>query len=283
MLEQNLIKIYEESFRNNQSKTALSDYFKKESFTYREMSEAISKLHMLFKRANIKQGDKIALIGRNNPRWCITYIATMTYGAVVVPILQDFSASDVVRIINHSDSKLLFLSDNFWDLMDDDEINKVNAVFSLTDFSVIFERNGTILTDFQIDIDKHFQEKYRDGFKCESITYPNLPNDHVCLINYTSGTTGSSKGVVLTINNLTGNILIAMRYINANTGEPYFHTDGRVLSFLPLAHAYGCAFDFLTQLAVGSHITLLGKIPSPKILLEAMQRRYVLRWSTAFH
>ncbi|MFR9650477.1 MAG: AMP-binding protein [Rikenellaceae bacterium] len=271
MLQENLIRMYEESFRNHREMAALTDYFKKETFSYYEMAKAIAKLHLLFEKAKIKKGDKIALVGRNNPRWCITYIATITYGAVIVPILQDFSASDVIRIVNHSESKLLFLSDNFWDMMDGDEIKKVEAVFSLTDFSVIYESSGDALSKFQGNITRHYRKKYSKGFTTESISYPDLPNDHVCLLNYTSGTTGSSKGVVLTINNLTGNVLIAARYINVKTGEPFFHVGGRVLSFLPLAHAYGCAFDFLTQLAVGGHITLLGKIPSPKILLEAMK------------
>ena len=127
MLQENLIKIYEQSFREHRELPALTDYFKQETFSYFEVAKEIAKMHLLFKKAGIKQGDKIALIGRNNPRWCITYLATITYGAVIVPILQDFTPADVVHIINHSESRLLFLGDNFWDNIEEDQIVKIEA------------------------------------------------------------------------------------------------------------------------------------------------------------
>ena len=264
------MKIYEKSFRENREMPALTDYFKDETFSYYEMAKEIAKLHLLYKKAGIKQGDKIALIGRNNPRWCITYIGTITYGAVIVPILQDFTPADIIHIVNHSESRLLFLGDNFWDVIEEDQIKQIEAVFSLTDFHVIYERDGKSLTKFQRDIVKNYRAKYPRGFSINDIKYPEIPNDKVILLNYTSGTTGYSKGVMLTVNNLTGNVVFAMTMINTETGQHYFQRGGRTLSFLPLAHAYGCAFDFLAPLAVGGHITLLGKIPAAKILLEAM-------------
>ena len=270
MLKENLIKLYEASFRENREMPALTDYFKEEHFSYYEMAKEIAKLHLLFKKAGIGQGDKIALIGRNNPRWCITYIATITYGAVIVPILQDFNPNDVIHIINHSESRLLFLGDNFWDIIEEDQIRQIEAVFSLTDFHAVYERNGKSLTKFQKEILKNYRSKYPRGFSVNDIKYPEIPNDRVVLLNYTSGTTGYSKGVMLTVNNLTGNVLFAKGAVNTQTGTQYFQRGGRTLLFLPLAHAYGCAFDFLAPLAVGGHITLLGRIPSPKILLEAM-------------
>ncbi len=271
MLQENLLKIYETSFRENREMSALTDYFKNETFSYYEMAKEIAKLHLLFKKAGIKQGDKIALIGRNNPRWCITYIGTITYGAVIVPILQDFTPADVIHIINHSESRLLFLGDNFWDVIEEDQIKQIEAVFSLTDFHVVYERDGKSLTKFQRDIVKNYRAKYPRGFSINDIKYAEIPNDQVVLLNYTSGTTGYSKGVMLTVNNLTGNVVFAMTMINTQTGTALFpERGGRTLSFLPLAHAYGCAFDFLAPLAVGGHITLLGKIPAAKILLEAM-------------
>ncbi len=270
MLQENLIRIYETSFRENRERPALTDYFKEETFSYYEMAKEIAKLHLLFKKAGIKQGDKIALIGRNNPRWCITYIGTITYGAVIVPILQDFTPADIIHIVNHSESRLLFLGDNFWDVIEEEQIRQIEAVFSLTDFHVIYEREGKALTKFQHDILKNYRSKYPRGFSLNDIKYPEIPNESVCLLNYTSGTTGYSKGVMLTVNNLTGNVVFARSAVNTQTGQRYFQPGGRTLSFLPLAHAYGCAFDFLAPLAVGGHITLLGRIPSPKILLEAM-------------
>ena len=250
MLEENLIKIYETSFRENREMPALTDYFKGETFSYYEMAKEIAKLHLLFKKAGVKKGDKIALIGRNNPRWCITYIATISYGAVIVPILQDFAPADIIHIINHSESKLLFLGDNFWDIIEEDQIRQIEAVFSLTDFHAIYERNGKALTKFQRDILKNYRSKYPRGFSVNDIKYPEIPNDEVILLNYTSGTTGYSKGVMLTVNNLTGNVSFARGMVNTQTGTHYFVRGGRTLSFLPLAHAYGCAFDFLAPLAV---------------------------------
>ena len=271
MLEQNLIKMYEQSFRENREMSALTDYFKNESFSYYEVAKEIAKLHLMFKQAGINRGDKIALIGRNNTRWCISYLATITYGAVIVPILQDFNPNDVINIINHSESRLLFLGDNFWDDIEGDQVPAIEAVFSLTDFHVIYEKEGDKLTNYMKNMLQNYREAYPRGFSVDDIKYPDIPNDHVCLLNYTSGTTGSSKGVMLTVNNLTGNVSYAMGMINPETGEHYFRKGGRTLSFLPLAHAYGCTFDFLSTIACGAHVTLLGRIPSPKILVEAMK------------
>ena len=271
MLEQNLIKLYEQSFRDNREMSALTDYFKGETFSYYEIAKEVAKLHLVFKEAGIERGDKIALIGRNNTRWCISYIATITYGAVIVPILQDFNPNDVINIINHSESKLLFLGDNFWDDIEGDQIPAIDAAFSLTDFHVIYEKEGDKLTNYMKNMLANYREAYPRGFSIDDIKYPEIGNDEVCLLNYTSGTTGSSKGVMLTVNNLTGNIIFAKGMKNPDNGDYYFRKGSRTLSFLPLAHAYGCTFDFLSPLACGGHITLLGRIPSPKILVEAMK------------
>ncbi len=271
MLKENLIKLYEQSFRDNREMSALTDYFSKETFSYYELAKQIAKIHLLFKKVGIKKGDKIALVGRNDTRWCISYLSTITYGAVIVPILQDFNANDIIHIVNHSESRLLFAGDNFWEAIEEDQIRGVEAVVSLTKFDVVYERSGKSITKFQREITKNYRSKYPRGFSTADIKYIDLPNDHVCLLNYTSGTTGYSKGVIITINNLTGNVVTACNFTNPQTGVNYFQRGGRVLSFLPLAHAYGCAFDFLTQMAVGGHVTLLGKIPAAKILLGAMQ------------
>ncbi len=263
MLSVNLIKIYEASFRENRELPALTDYFKNETFSYYEMAKEIAKIHLLFEKAKIKSGDKIALLGRANPRWCITYLATMTYGATIVPILQDFNAGDIIHIINHSESRMLFVGDNYWDMIEPHQVEKIEAVFSLTDFHCVFEREEQGLEKFQKSITRHYREAYPDGFSAADIRYKEVPNDTVVLLNYTSGTTGYSKGVMLTVNNLTAMVQFAI-------DEKIYFKGSRVLSFLPLAHAYGCAFDFLCPIAEGTHITLLGKIPAAKILMEAM-------------
>ena len=188
-----------------------------------------------------------------------------------MPILQDFNPTDVINIINHSESRLLFLGDNFWDDIEGDQIPAIEAVFSLTDYHTIYERDGNKLTDYMKNIMTHYREAYPRGFSVNDIHFPEVGNDEVCLLNYTSGTTGSSKGVMLTVNNLTGNVVFAMEMVDPETNDHFFRKGGRTLSFLPLAHAYGCTFDFLAPLACGAHITLLGRIPSPKILVEAMK------------
>jgi len=165
----------------------------------------------------------------------------------------------------------MFIGDNYWDVIDEERIPEIRAVFSLTDYHCIYEKGDASLTRFVKNIARHYRRRYPNGFSTGDISYPQIPNDALALLNYTSGTTGYSKGVMLSVNNLTGNVIFASSAVNTVTGRAYFHRCGRTLSFLPLAHAYGCAFDFLTPLAVGGHVTLLGKIPSPKILIEAMK------------
>lgn len=262
--------MYEQSFRNNREMSALTDYFTGETYSYYGLAKEIAKIHILFDEAGIKPKDKIALVGRNTPRWCIVYLATITYGAVIVPILQDFPPTDIAHITNHSESRLLFLTDSYWDSLDEDAMPNIEAVLSLTDYHVIFERSGKKLTKCINNMTENYRKRYPHGFTVDNIQYRDVPNEQLILLNYTSGTTGYSKGVMLTVNNLTGNVVFCQSLCD-KTGTPYFHKGTRTLAFLPLAHAYGCAVDFLLPLSVGGHTTLLGKIPSPKILIEALQ------------
>ena len=271
MLEQNLIKMYEQSFRDNREMSAVTDYFSGETYSYYGFAKEIAKLHIMFDEAGIKQKDKIALVGRNTPRWCVVYIATITYGAVIVPILQDFTPNDIAHIVNHSESRLLFLTDSYWDGLDEEQMPNVEAVMSITDYHVIFERGGDKMTRCINQMTENYRKRYPRGFTVDDIKYADVPNDQLILLNYTSGTTGYSKGVMLTVNNLTGNVHWIANITDIR-GDRYFHKGGRTLSFLPLAHAFGCTVDFLTPLATGGHITLLGKIPTPKILIAAIQK-----------
>jgi long-chain acyl-CoA synthetase len=256
------IKLYEKSFRENFDFPALKDYDSTIKFTYKEVAEEIEKLHILFKECNIGVGDKIALIGKNSSRWCIAHIATITYGAVIVPILHDFNPNDIHHIINHSDSLFLFTSDLIWENLDEDELSGIRGVISLTDFRLLHQREGESLDALLPQLNKKLSEKYPDGFKPENINYANTSDDEVIVLNYTSGTTGFSKGVMITGNNLLGNMEFAHRIINLKRED-------KMLSFLPLAHTYGAAFDFLYALTEGVDITMLGKTPAPKVLLKA--------------
>ena len=272
MLQENIIKMYEESFRENHSLPVLTDYFSKQTLTYFEMAEQMARLHILFDKVGIKPGEKIALVGRNNINWCVTYIATITYGAVIVPILQDFNPADVENIVTHSESRILFAGGAHWPSLDTDRMPLLEAAITVEKCEVVYEKEGSqIVTDIVAGLDAAFAEKYPEGFKVEDIKFNETPNEDMILLNYTSGTTGSSKGVMLSVNNLTGNMVFGKNVTNPENGEHYLHKHGRTLSFLPLAHAYGCAFDFLAQLVVGGHVTLLGRMPSPTILVEAMK------------
>jgi long-chain acyl-CoA synthetase len=264
MIKENFIKLYEKSFRENWDLPCFTDYGDNVTFTYGQVAEEIARLHLLFKHCSLRRGDKIAVIGRNNSRWCISYLATITYGAIVVPILQDFTPNDVHHIVNHSESVFLFTSDNIWETLEEEKLGGLRGVFSLTDFRCLNQKDGETIQKFLKHIDEEMAEAYPKGFCKEDVHYATLGNDKVMLLNYTSGTTGFSKGVMLTANNLAGNVTYGIR-----TG--LLRREEKVLSFLPLAHAYGCAFDFLTATAVGTHVTLLGKTPSPKIIMKAFE------------
>lgn len=264
MIKENFIKLYENSFRENWNLPCYTDYGEEESYTYGQVAQEIAKLHLLFKHCSLRRGDKIAIIGKNNSRWCIAYMATITYGAIVVPILQDFHPNDVHHIVNHSESIFLFTSDSIWETLEEEKLSDLRGVFSLTDFRCLHQRDGETIQKFLKHIDEEMQQTYPDGFRKDNVQYTTLSNDKVMLLNYTSGTTGFSKGVMLTGNNLAGNVTFGIRTELLKKGD-------KVLSFLPLAHAYGCAFDFLTATAVGTHVTLLGKAPSPKIIMKAFE------------
>ena len=264
MMKENTIKIFEESFRNNWDLPALSDYNTKQTLTYGEFAERIARLHIIYKEMGVKPGDRVALIGKNTPSWVVVFIGTITYGAVIVPILQEFNPADAQHIINHSEATMLFISKSIWENLEFDKMPRVRAVFQIEDMSLVAEKEGdNVATQAMAGLDAAFAAKYSQGFYRNDIHYPEVPNDALVEINYTSGTTGFSKGVMLTANNLAGNVVYGI-----NSGLHYRGSRG--LAFLPLAHAFGCAFDMLTPLAVGSHITLLGRIPSPKILVKAM-------------
>ena len=264
MIQENFIKIYEKSFQENWDLPALTDYVEQKTLTFADVAKEIARFHILFRECQIRRGDKIALIGRDCANWCVVYMAAVTYGAIIVPILPDFNPNDVHHIINHSESVFLFVSDRIWDALEEEKISEIRGVFSLTDFRCLHQRDGENIQKLLKELDSRFTAEYPNGFTRENIRYADLDNDKVVLLNYTSGTTGFSKGVMLTGNNLAGNVTYARTLDVLFRGE-------RELCFLPLAHAYSCAFNFLVPMAFGAHVFLLGKLPSPKILLKAFE------------
>ena len=260
--EENLIKIYERSFREHWSLEAVTDYGTSNTLTYAQLAENVAKLHVLFEQAGIKEGDKVAVMGKNNANWVTTFLATVTYGAIIVPILQDFKANDAIHIINHSESKLLFITDLIWENIDPEQVPELSAVLSLNTMDIIISRLPMEQALDKMTIEELFVKKYPHGFTKEDVAYIERSNAELASINYTSGTTGFSKGVMTPANALAGNIVFGL------TSKLVF-PGCRHVAFLPLAHAYGCAFDFLACLAAGGHSYLIGRTPSAKILLKA--------------
>ena len=260
--EENLIKIYENSFRKNWDLEAVTDFGTTLTLTYGQVAERIAYLHLLFERVGINVGDRIAVMGKNNSNWVTTYLAAVTYGAVIVPILQDFKANDAIHIINHSESKLLFITDLIWENIDVEQVPDLQAVISLNTMDLIVTGLPKAQAVDKMTIEELFAEKYPNGFTRDDVHYIERSNAELASINYTSGTTGFSKGVMTPMNALAGNIVFGL---TTNLVFP----GCRHVAFLPLAHAYGCAFDFLACLAAGGHTYLIGRTPSPKILMKA--------------
>jgi long-chain acyl-CoA synthetase len=261
MIQERLIGYIEQSIRQNWNIEALSNY-KEKGYSYKEIAEKILKLHILFKGSDIKEGDKIALVGRNSANWCLTYLATVTYGAIIVPILPDFKPEDMTNIINHSDSRLLFVDDKIFDAFDITKMKEIIGVLSLEDFRLITSKDSSFKETFSSHEQK-YSKTYPD-LKKEDIKFSDISNNNLAVISYTSGTTGFSKGVMITHNSLACNVRFAQKNMPLKSGDP-------IVSFLPLAHTYGCAFEFLFPFTIGCHITILTKTPSPQILIQAFK------------
>jgi long-chain acyl-CoA synthetase len=261
MIQQNFIKIYEESFKSNWELPALSNYKDRKTLSYSQLAEKIARIHIMYEELGIRKGDKVALIGKNHTGWSLVFLATITYGAVIVPILHEFNPESIEHIISHSESRCVFINKKIWENLDK---NKVTVpVFSLPSFDLLQSHDETT-KELPIKLDALFAKKYPNGFHKENIVYADVDNEEVICLNYTSGTTGFSKGVMLTANNFAGNITYAHTLKLLFRGE-------RDLAFLPMAHAYGCAFDFLYALSTGVHVTLLDVAPSPQNLINAFQ------------
>lgn len=261
MIQERLIGYIEESIKKNWRVEALSNY-KEPGYSYRRIAEKILKMHILFRGSGILEGDKIALIGRNSANWCITYLASITYGAVIVPVLPDFKPDDLTNIINHSDAKILFADDKIFETLDINKLPAIAGVISLDDFRMITAVNHSIKEVFS-SVDEKYEKAYPD-LNQDNVKFSDISNDKLAVISYTSGTTGFSKGVMITHNSLACNVRYAQKNMPLESGDP-------VVSFLPLAHTYGCAFEFLFPFTYGCHITILTKTPSPQILIQAFK------------
>jgi long-chain acyl-CoA synthetase len=263
MLKENFVQTIEKSIKENWDKNSLSD-FQGASFTYSEVGIEIFHLQKILGKTGIQPFEKISLIGRNSANWCIAYLATISFDNVTVPILPDFLPSDMANIVNHSDSVFIFAADNLFESIDVSQLKNIKAVISLNNFSPIYCQNETV--KHQIEQANAEFELEKNSVNATSFRLKAISNDHLAVISYTSGTTGFSKGVMLNFNSLMANIRYAQNNMPLRAGD-------NIVSFLPLAHSFGVAFEFLFPFSIGCHITFLTKTPSISILLQAFAEK----------
>ncbi|UMB55099.1 AMP-binding protein [Lutibacter sp. A64] len=262
MIKKTLVEYFNESIVENWDLLALADY-KGVGFTYGQLGERIKKTHLFFEKSGIKKGDKVALIGKNSAEWAVSFLAIVSYGAVVVPILPDFTPNDVHHIVTHSDAKLFFVSSHLYPKYNFEEMKALEGILIL---------NDNFLSDYRIDkiktaydsFETDYNNLFPNGLKPEDLKFENISNDELAAINYTSGTTGFSKGVMLNHKSLASNIKFAEDNMPLKSGDA-------IVSFLPLAHAYGMAFEFLFPFSIGCQITFLTRTPSPAIITKAFK------------
>ena len=260
IMDESFLKYVEKSIRKNWEKQALTDY-NGATYTYKDCARKIEKLHILFETAGIEKGDKIAICSRNMSSWGIAFFAALTYGAVVVPILSEFKADNIHHIVNHSEAKLLFVGDVVWENLDEKMMPNIEVIIRVEDYTLHFSRNER-LTEARKNLNALFGQKYPDRFVPSNVEYRQEDEEELALINYTSGTTIASKGVMLPYRSLTSNLLFAIEKLGAKP-------DQKIVSMLPMAHMYGLMFEFVYEFCIGMHVFFLNRTPSPKIIAEA--------------
>ena len=261
-MERSLNKILEASFKKNWNSPALSD-FKGVTLYYRDVARRIEKLHIIFNTCGVQKGDKIAICSRNQANWGVVFLACITYGAVPVPILHEFKPGNVHHIVNHSDSRVLFVGDMVWENLAESEMPDLEAIIQINDFSLLCSKNEHI-TETREHLNEMFGKKYPKSFGPEDLNYyQEESGDQLAMINYTSGTSGFSKGVMIPYRALLSNVLFGQEVV------PMLNNKSNVVSMLPTAHMYGMMFEFLFEMTVGAHVHFLTRVPSPRIIMEA--------------
>jgi len=260
-MNERFLELIENSIKVHWDLPALTDH-KGKTFYYKDMAAEIAKLHIVFKQAGIRKGDKIALMGRNSSRWAISFFGTLAYGAVIVPVLNDFTPDNAHHIINHSETKLFIVSNSTWEHLDQSAMPDVSCFISLDDFSIIHSRQPEIAQICE-QIDALFREQYPEGLTREQVKFHFEDPDELAELNYTSGTTGFSKGVMLPYRSLWSNTVYAADNI------PFVHAGDNFVCILPMAHTYGLAFEVLNGINKGCHIHFLPRVPNPKSVIES--------------
>lgn len=260
-METTLNGYLQSSVRKNWEELALTD-FNGVSFQYRDIARKIAKLHLLYEQAGVKRGDKIALCGKNSSQWAVAFLSAITYGAVAVPILHEFKADNIHHLVTHSEAKLFYTDDAIWENLDPDSMNGLEGVIKLHDYSLIMSRNKR-LTNAREHLNEIFGKRYPERFTPDDVVYYKEKKDELALINYTSGSMGFSKGVMLTYNNLWSNIQFTI------DGLTFLNPGDGIVCMLPLAHMYGLIVELLHPLVKGCHVYFLTRMPSPRVILEA--------------
>lgn len=259
-MEKSFIAFIEESIKKHWDLDALTDY-KGLTLQYKDVARKIEKLHLLLEGSGIKPGDKVAICGRNSAHWGVAFLAILTYGAVAVPILHEFKADNIHNIVNHSDARLLFVGDMVWEALNEAEMPKLEGIILMTDFTLLVSRSAQ-LEYAREHLNELFGKKFPRNFRREHVSYRRDNPEELAVINYTSGTTSFSKGVMLPYRSLWSNTQFAFEVLPLQAGD-------KIVSMLPMAHMYGLAFEFLYEFSSGCHIYFLTRMPSPKIIFQA--------------
>ncbi|HBX46949.1 MAG TPA: long-chain fatty acid--CoA ligase [Porphyromonadaceae bacterium] len=259
-MDQSFLHLIEQSIRIHWDLPAMTD-FQGKTFYYKDFAREMDKIHHYFKAANVHRGDKIAIVGRNSAHWAIAFFSTLSYGAVAVSILHEFNKESIQYIIDHSDSKIIFADEAIYNELDKNALPKVESVFSLDNLSLLHSVSKDLQT-FAGSAESFFEENYKNGFFVNDIAFRHDRSEELAVINYTSGTTSSPKGVMLPYRSLWSNTKFA------NEQLPFIHSGDDIVCMLPMAHTYGLAFEVLNSISMGVHIHFLGKTPSPQVLVK---------------
>ena len=255
-------KIFEESFRKNWDRPAISNY-QGVTLHYRDLARRIAKLHIMFEECGLEKGDKVAICSRNQANWVVSFLAAMTYGAVPVPLMHEFKPSNINHLVNHSEAKILFVDEVIWEGLSEIDMSDLQAVIQVNTFKLLYAANEKI-TESREHLNELFGRHYPMEFTPESLNYYEDSVDELAIINYTSGTSGFSKGVMIPYRAIRSNIEFAYKVL------PILNNSSRVVSMLPCAHMYGLMFEVLYELSVGCHVYFLSRLPSPKIIMQAL-------------
>ena len=255
-------KLFEESFKKNWDRPALSNY-QGVTLHYRDVARRIEKMHIMFEECGLQKGDKVAICSRNQANWAVSFISALTYGAVPVPLLHEFKPGNIHHLVNHSEAKILFVDDFVWEGLTETEMPFLHAVIQVNTFKLLYSSEEKI-TSAREHLNELFGRKYPESFGPESLNYYEDSADELAIINYTSGTSGFSKGVMIPYRAIWSNIVFARKVL------PLLDNTKSVVSMLPCAHMYGLMFEVLYELSVGAHVHFLSRVPSPKIIMQAL-------------